>query len=70
MSVMWMPAHTTVPPGASAFSAWGTSSPAEAKMIAASSGSGGCSSLPPAHVAPTVRRERLGALVSCGRVNA
>ena len=52
MSVMWMPAHTTVPPGASAFSACGTSSPAEAKMIAASSCSGGCSSLPPAQMAP------------------
>ena len=35
-----MPAQTTVPPGATARSATGTSSPAGAKMIAASSGSG------------------------------
>ena len=37
---MWMPAQTTVPPGASSFSARGTSSPAGAKMIAASSSLG------------------------------
>jgi hypothetical protein len=37
---MWMPAHTTVPPGAMAWSAAGTSAPTGAKMIAASSGSG------------------------------
>ena len=41
MSLMWMPAQTTVPPGASARSAAGTSAPTGAKMIAASSGSGG-----------------------------
>ena len=55
MLVMWMPAQTTVPPGASALSAAGTSSPAEAKMIAASSGSGGSCSLPPAQTAPNER---------------
>ena len=38
---MWMPAHTTVPPLASARSAIGTSAPTGAKTIAASSGSGG-----------------------------
>src|SRR6266404_3156864 len=40
---MWMPPHTTVPPFATAARAAGTSSPAGAKMIAASSSSGaGC----------------------------
>ena len=34
MSLMWIPAHTTVPPFASAARATGTSSPAGAKMIA------------------------------------
>ena len=38
---MWMPAQTTLPPFATAASAAGTSSPAGAKMIAASSSSGG-----------------------------
>ncbi len=38
---MWMPAHTTVPPLATARSAAGTSSPAGAKISAASSGCGG-----------------------------
>ncbi len=38
---MWMPAQTTVPPGATARRATGTSSPAGAKTIAASSASGG-----------------------------
>ena len=43
MSLMWMPAQTTTPPGAVARSAAGTSAPTGAKMIAASSGSGpGC----------------------------
>ena len=49
---MWMPAHTTLPPGASALSAAGTSSPAGAKMIAASSSSGGRWELSPVHTAP------------------
>src|SRR5215217_6585068 len=40
MSDMWMPAQTTVPPGATARSAAGTSAPAGAKISAASSGSG------------------------------
>ena len=53
--VIWIPAQTTLPPGARAFSACGTSSPAEAKMIAASSSSGGSSSLPPAQLAPRLR---------------
>src|SRR5581483_6611636 len=52
MSVMWMPAQTTVPPRASAASACGTSSPAGAKMIAASS-SAGRSPAAPAHSAPS-----------------
>src|SRR5581483_380201 len=36
-----MPLHTTTPPGATARSASGTSAPTGAKMIAASSGTGG-----------------------------
>ena len=54
MSLMWMPAQTTTPPGASARSAAGTSSPTGAKTIAASSGSGS-SPAPPAHSAPSPR---------------
>ena len=49
-----MPAQTTDPPGASARSATGTSSPAGAKMIAASSCSGSWSAVP-AHSAPSPR---------------
>ena len=41
MSLMWMPPQTTVPPGRIARSAAGTSAPTGAKMIAASSASGG-----------------------------
>ena len=52
---MWIPAQTTVPPFARTASAAGTSSPAGAKTIAASSSSGGRSSLPPAHSAPRLR---------------
>lgn len=52
---MWMPAQTTVPPRASTFSADGTSSPAGAKTIAASSSSGGASPEAPAHSAPSSR---------------
>src|ERR1700759_622233 len=53
MALMWMPAQTTTPAGAQAFSAAGTSGPAGAKMIAASSGSGpGCVESP-AHSAPS-----------------
>src|SRR6266403_895211 len=40
MSDMWMPAHTTVPPGTSVFSAAGTSAPTGAKISAASSDRG------------------------------
>ncbi len=69
MSDMWMPAQTTVPPGARALSAAGTSSPAEAKMIAASIGSGGGSSLPPAQLAPSSRAKAC-VRSSPGRVNA
>ena len=50
---MWIPAHTTTPPGAVARSAAGTSSPAGAKMIAASSGSGPSAIASPAHSAPS-----------------
>src|SRR5215211_3123405 len=52
MSLMWMPAHTTAPPFASARSASGTSAPAGAKTIAASSSSGGRSPDSPTHSAP------------------
>src|SRR2546430_1261233 len=50
-----MPAQTTVPPGATRDSASGTSAPTGAKMIAASSVSGGGSVEDPAHVAPRLR---------------
>ncbi len=69
MSLMWMPAQTTIPPGASTLSAWGTSGPAGAKMIAASRGSGGGSSLSPAYVAPRDRAKSC-VRVSPGRVKA
>src|SRR5262249_38709593 len=52
MSVIWMPPQTTRPPFFTALSAIGTSAPTGAKMIAASSGSGGISSQPPAQTAP------------------
>src|SRR3954470_17355625 len=55
MSLMWIPAHTTTPPRSRARRAAGTSGPTGAKMIAASSGSGGASSDPPAHSAPNDR---------------
>jgi len=69
MSLMWMPAQTTVPPGAIALSAAGTSGPAGAKISAPSSSCGGRSSLPPAQTAPS---DRANAWVSSspGRVNA
>ena len=57
-SDMWMPPHTTVPPLSTARSAAGTRSPTGAKRIAASSGSGGSSSDPPAHSAPHARAKR------------
>ena len=44
ISLMWMPAHTTIPPGATRDSASGTRAPTGAKMIAASSGRGGADS--------------------------
>ena len=49
---MWMPALTTVPPGAMARSAAGTRAPTGAKRSAASSSSGGASFDAPAHSAP------------------
>ena len=55
MSLMWIPAQTTVPPFVTARSAVGTSAPTGAKMIAASSGSGGVSSEAPLHTAPRLR---------------
>jgi hypothetical protein len=58
MSLMWMPPQTTVPPGATARSAAGTSAPTGAKRIAASSSSGGRSSDAPAHAAPSSRAKR------------
>src|SRR3954454_20860306 len=57
MSLMWMPAHTTTPPGASARSAAGTSAPTGAKTIAASSSSGAGPIASPAHSAPISRRD-------------
>ena len=56
---MWMPAQTTVPPRSTARSAAGTSAPTGAKMIAASSVSGGALSEPPAQAAPSSRAKCL-----------
>ena len=53
MSLMWMPAQTTIPPGRTAFSVVGTSDPTGANRIAASSGSGGASWLPCADAQPS-----------------
>src|SRR5579872_4603437 len=53
-----MPAHTTVPPGLTALRAAGTSSPAAAKMIAASSGSGAGFNESPAQSAPRSKANR------------
>ena len=61
---MWIPPQTTVPPGARARSATGTSAPSGAKTIAASSGSGGASSEPPAHTAPSSRANACAGLVA------
>ena len=61
MSLIWMPPHTTTPPLRDAFSAAGTRAPTGAKMMAASSCSGGISSEPPAHAAPSARAK------SCAR---
>src|SRR6266576_3598158 len=69
MSVMWMPAQTTLPPFASARSASGTSAPTGAKMMAASSSSGGRSSEPPAQTAPSSRANACPSS-SPGRVKA
>ena len=64
MSLMWMPAQTTVAPLALARSAAGTSSPTGAKMIAASSGSGRRIAEAPAHSAPSSRAKLLALLVA------
>ena len=56
---MWMPPHTTRPPGRSARSARGTSAPSGAKMIAASSATGGSTSEGPARSHPAPARELL-----------
>jgi hypothetical protein len=55
MSLMWMPPHTTRPPFLMVRKAAGTRLPAGAKMMAASSGSGGASSEAPAQAAPSAR---------------
>ena len=52
---MWMPAHTTMPPFFTASSADTTSGPSLAKMMHASSVSGGRLPLPPAQHAPSDR---------------
>ena len=69
MSLMWMPAQTTRPPFRVARSAAGTSAPTGANRIAASSGAGAGSSVPPAHAAPSPRA-KLCAATSPGRVKA
>jgi len=58
---MWIPAQTTTPPLATAASAVGTSSPTGAKMIAASSSSGGAVPVSPAHSVPSSRANRCAA---------
>ena len=55
ISLMWMPAHTTMPPFFTASSADTTSGPSLAKMMHASSFSGGRLPLPPAQHAPSDR---------------
>src|SRR5919206_78006 len=69
MSLMWMPAHTTTPPGASARSAAGTRAPTGANTIAASSSSGAGPIASPAHSAPSSRANACEA-VSSARVKA
>ena len=69
MSDMWIPAHTTTPPGPTARSAAGTSAPTGAKISAASSGSGPGRVASPAHSAPSDRASAW-APVSSARVNA
>ena len=69
MSLMWIPAQTTEPPFSTARRATGTSSPTGAKMIAASSGSGGSSPDAPAHSAPSERANACPS-ASPSRVNA
>ena len=66
---MWIPAQTTVAPFAVARSAAGTSSPAGAKMIAASSSSGAGPAESPAHSAPSSSASDCAAS-SPARVNA
>ncbi len=66
---MWMPPQTTRPPLRNARSAAGTSAPTGANRMAASSGSGGASSEPPAHSAPRARAKAWPA-ASPGRVKA
>jgi hypothetical protein len=57
MSLIWMPAHTTVPPRATALSASGTRAPSGAKMMAASSAG--------AHVARPNEGEHPATLETC-----
>ena len=59
MSLMWIPAQTTVPPGAVALSARGTKAPTGAKMIAALSGLGGAASEEPAQPKYRLPRQTL-----------
>ena len=61
ISLMWIPAQTTTPPFATAASAAGTSAPTGAKMIAASSSSGGLSVELPARCSTAARSHRIGA---------
>ena len=56
---MWIPAQTTRPPLRTAFSARGTKAPTGAKMMAASSGSGGACPESPAHAAPRAKAKSL-----------
>ena len=64
---MWMPAQTTVPPLASARSAAGTSAPTGAKMIAASSGSGGAAPDVAGPLGAELAREALRRVVAGAR---
>src|ERR1051326_8317272 len=53
VGLIWIPASASVPPFFNAFRAAGIISPAGAKIIAASSLTGGSASVPPAHSAPS-----------------
>ena len=64
MSLMWMPPQTTVPPLATACRARGTNSPTGAKMIAASSFTGGDSVRTAGPSGAETQSESLGCIIA------